>query len=90
MKLFADKKLEGINTKVDNKNKIKRYIQFCFGCLLVAISFNLFLSPNELVPGGVGGFSIILNELISINKSILILGINILLLVLIYIFLGKI
>ena len=90
MKLFADKKLEGINTKVDNKNKIKRYIQFCFGCLLVAISFNLFLSPNELVPGGVGGFSIILNELISINKSILILGINILLLVLSYIFLGKI
>ena len=51
MKLFTNKKLEGINAKVDNKNKVKRYIQFCFGCLLVAISFNLFLSPNELVPG---------------------------------------
>ena len=87
---FANEKLENISKKIDDKNIIKRYIQFCFGCFLVAVAFNLFLSPNELVPGGVSGFSIILNEVFGINKSILILGIDLLLLILSYIFLGKI
>ncbi len=90
MKLFANKKLEDIEKMVDNKNIVRRYIKFCTGCLIVAIAFNLFLSPNELVPGGVGGASIIVNEIYKINKSVFILVIDLLLLILSYIFLGKV
>lgn len=81
--------IEQVRDKIDNKSKFKRYAQFCLGCLLVAISFNLFLAPNDLVPGGVSGFSVIINHLLGINKSIIILGLSLFLLILSYIFLGK-
>lgn len=89
MKLFMNHKLEKISIKVDNKDKIKRYIQLCIGCLLISMSFNMFLASNELVPGGISGFSIILNEVFGINKSIIILSMDLILLVLSYLFLGK-
>lgn len=89
MGLFTNKKLALIHKRIENKSKVKRYIEFLFGCLLVAIAFNLFLSPNDLVSGGVSGLSIILSHLFSINKSTFILITNLFLLVLSYIFLGK-
>ena len=49
MGFFTNKKLALIHKRIENKSKIKRYIEFLFGCLLVAIAFNLFLSPNDLV-----------------------------------------
>ena len=89
MNFLKPSNIEQVRDKIDNKSKFKRYAQFCLGCLLVAISFNLFLAPNDLVPGGVSGFSVIINHLLSINKSIIILGLSLLLLILSYIFLGK-
>ena len=90
MKFFTNRSLENIDKKIDNKNIVRRYTKFCIGCLIVAIAFNLFLSPNELVPGGVGGASIIINEVFRINKSVFILVIDLLLLILSFIFLGKV
>lgn len=89
MNFLKPNNIEQVRDKIDNKSKFKRYAQFCLGCLLVAISFNLFLASNDLVPGGVSGFSVIINHLFGINKSIIILGLSLLLLILSYIFLGK-
>lgn len=89
MNFLKPSNIEQVRDKIDNKSKFKRYAQFCLGCLLVAISFNLFLAPNDLVPGGVSGFSVIINHLLGINKSIIILGLSLLLLILSYVFLGK-
>lgn len=89
MNLFSNKKLEKIQERINQKSKLGRYIQFTLGCLILAISFNLFLSPNDLVTGGVSGVSIILNHLFSINTSTFILIANVLLLILSYFLLGK-
>ncbi len=90
MGFFMNRKLSKIKEKIDNKSKVKRYIEFCIGCFIVAVAFNLFLSPNELVPGGVGGISIILNKLFGLNKSVVILIASLILLLMSYIFLGKV
>lgn len=89
MEFFINQKLQKIKERVENKSRIKRYTQFCVGCFLVAVSFNLFLSPNDLVPGGVSGFSIILDHLFHINKSLVILIASLILLVMSYFFLGR-
>ena len=89
MNFLKPNNIEQVRDKIDNKSKFKRYAQVCLGCLLVAISFNLFLASNDLVPGGVSGFSVIINHLFGINKSIIILGLSLFLLILSYIFLGK-
>lgn len=89
MEFFINQKLQKIKERVENKSRIKRYTQFCVGCFLVAVSFNLFLSSNDLVPGGVSGFSIILDHLFHINKSLVILIASLILLVMSYFFLGR-
>ena len=52
---------KAIVNNIYQHSKIKRYTQFIFGCLLVALAFNLFYSPNNIVAGGVSGLSIVLN-----------------------------
>lgn len=89
MSWFKNKQLELLKERINNKSKLKRYTSFCFGCLIMAIAFNLFLSPNDIVSGGVSGISIILNHTFSINRSTFILITNLFLLVLSYQFLGK-
>lgn len=86
---FKNKKLEAIKEKVNNKSKVKRYTSFILGCLILSIAFNLFLAPNDIVSGGVSGISIILNHIISINRSAFMLITNVFLLILSYRFLGK-
>ena len=82
-------KAEDILEEIDKKEIVKRYVTFCIGCLIVAIAFNLFLVDNDLVPGGVGGIAIICKRLFGINASVLILIVDLLLLLLSYILLGK-
>lgn len=71
------------------KKKIKRYVSFILGCLLVAISYNAFLANHDLVPGGISGLAIILNHLIGINNALFVLLVGIFLLVISYFLLGK-
>lgn len=89
MKLFSKTKLEDAELKLNKKSRVGRYLTFILGCLLLSISFNLFLSPNDLVPGGVSGIAIILNDLFGITTSTFIFIVNISLLVLSYFLLGK-
>lgn len=70
--------------KVNKKSNIKRYIEFIIGCFIVSIAYNLFLSPNTIVSGGVGGIAIITNKIFGLNNSLTILLLDILLLIVSY------
>lgn len=74
---------------IQNKSHFKRLISLFIGVLLIAISYNVFLAPNNLVPGGVGGVAILINSIVEIDDSIIILVANMLLLVLSFSLLGK-
>lgn len=89
MGLFTKRKLDRIVKRINSKSKISRYIEFCIGCFLISIAFNLFLSPNDLVPGGVGGISILLNHLFGFDPASVILICDIFLLILSYFLLGR-
>ncbi len=84
---FFLKNKEFIN--YNTKKTFKRYLEFLLGCLIIAISYNMFISPNNLVPGGVGGIAVILNSLFGLNNSTVMIILNIVLLVVSLILLGK-
>ena len=71
------------------KMKIKQYKTFLFGLIISTFSFNLFLSRNNLVTGGVSGLSIVANRIFQIPESVFILVMNVLLIVASYLLLGK-
>lgn len=89
MRIFSQNKNFRILEEIREKSKYKRLVRFIIGCFLVAIAYNLFLAPNDIVAGGVGGIAIILNELFKFDYSTVILIGNIILLIISYIFLGK-
>ncbi len=70
------------------KDKITRYASFFTGLFLVALAFNIFLLPSEVVYG-VSGIAVILNKLCQLDPSIVIMIGSILLLLLSVITLGK-
>ena len=71
------------------KSNIKRIVFLLVGLLLYALSFNIFLSPNELVFGGISGLSIIFKSLFNLDTSIFIFIANSIILILSYLLLGK-
>lgn len=72
-----------------HKHKIKELIEFIVGCFLVALAFSLFMSPNNIVAGGVSGFSLILKHYFGFDTSIVIFVCNVILIILSYFILGK-
>lgn len=89
MSIFSKLRVHQALKEIEKKTKVKRYINFTLGCLLVAIAYNLFLASNDIVSGGIGGIAIILNELIGISNALVMLIFNIFLLILSYFLLGK-
>ena len=89
MGIFSKLRTKAALEKVEKKTKLKRYVNFTIGCLLMAIAYNLFLASNDIVSGGVGGIAIILNDLIGISNSLVMLICNVFLLILSYFLLGK-
>ena len=89
MKFLSRNKNFKILEQIKEKSNYKRLFKFIIGCFLIAISYNLFLAPNDLVAGGVGGIAIILNELLGLDYSTVILLGNTILLIISLIFLGK-
>ncbi len=88
MNIFLKQKPSDVLAKVNKNHSILRYSQFIIGMLLVAAAFNLFLSPNDLVPGGVSGIAIILEALFGLDPSTVILIAGIILLISSYFLLG--
>jgi uncharacterized membrane-anchored protein YitT (DUF2179 family) len=71
------------------KKNFLRLFYFVSGLLLFSISFTCFLSPNNLVFGGVSGIAIIFKELFNFNTSLFILVVSIFLLLISFLVLGK-
>lgn len=90
--LFFKKKSkidENIIKAIYQKFRIRRYIQLFIGVFILAIGFNLFLSPNEIVSGGVAGLSIITEHLFNLDPSTFIYITSSILLIVSFFALGK-
>ena len=88
MNLFSKNKTNFVEY-INKKSYKKRLIQFIIGCLIIALAYNLFIAPNDLVPGGVGGIAIILDNLFGFNNALSVLVLNIFLLIASYFLLDK-
>lgn len=75
--------------RVYEKDRIKRFLELCLGLLILSFAFNIFCRPNNLVPGGLSGISIITESLFGFNPSTFILISNIILIILSFFTLGK-
>lgn len=73
---------------INKKNDLIRYAYFIIGVLIVAIGYNAFVLPTNIVYG-VGGIGVILKKLYNIDPSITILIGSIILLILSLLLLGK-
>lgn len=73
--------------KIIDQNILKRYSTMIVSMYFLAIAYNLFILPNDIVTGGVGGLAVLFKDII--NPSIFILFINFILLIISYIILGK-
>lgn len=67
----------------------KDILQVIFGSFILALSFQIFLLPNEIISGGVSSLSIIIYEVIGLSPAITQYLFNIPLLIMSFIFLGK-
>lgn len=77
MNVFSKNKDLKFLEYINRKSYLKRLIQFAIGCFIIALSYNIFIASNDLVPGGVGGVAIILNYLFNIENFISIFIVNI-------------
>lgn len=91
MLFFKKRKIvdENILKKINERDRIKRYTFLIIGCFLLAISFNLFFSPFNLVTGGVSGLAIVLENAFGISSVKFIVVSYILLLMISYCMLSK-
>lgn len=85
MKLFQ-KARDNILEKIENKNLIRRYLLLIVGIFIYAVSYNVFLTPNNLVIGGSGGIALIIKD--YLDPTITILCVSALALLFTYAFLG--
>ncbi|MGC6769671.1 YitT family protein [Enterococcus sp. LJL128] len=71
------------------KNSIKDTLYVTVGSFLLAAAINSIMLPMSIVSGGVTGLSIVLNHLFNLDPALVLYAINIPLLILCFIFLGK-
>lgn len=76
-------------TKKQVVHEIISWLLMTLGTVLVAAGVYFFKSPNHFATGGVSGISIVLAKFIPLNQSTLVMLINVALLILGFIFLGK-
>ena len=86
-KKLRRKRIEKILENVEKKNLVKRYFLLAWGCVIVALAFNVFFKQYGIVCFGVSGLSIVA-EHFGIPSVLFILIFNILLLILSYFTLG--
>lgn len=87
LKELRDKKLNKVIKGVNKKNIISRYFWLFIGCFIVAFAFNVFFLQYNLVCIGITGLSIVLQKYMEPSKLIFIINIG--LIILSFIILGK-
>ena len=92
-KKVREKRKLRADTVLHSNNKVLRWIVdvilIIVGAGLYAVGLHCFATPNNIASGGVGGISIIINELTDINVGIMYGAINVPLIIIGLIFLGK-
>lgn len=81
--------MENVLSIVNNKNKIKRFLFVVVGAFIAAVSFNLFIYPNDIVFGGLTGVSVIITHFIPVSVSFVIFVLSFVLLLVGAVFLGR-
>lgn len=76
-----------MNRKKFLKNVIRYIILICL-MFVLAVNYNLFLNPNNIISGGTNGISIIIQELFDIDPAIFILVVSSIILIFSFIILG--
>lgn len=71
------------------ESKLLNLLLLIVGIEILAVSINMFYAPHEIAAGGATGIAILLEATFGFNISIVVMLINIVMLVLSYIFLGK-
>ena len=71
------------------KKLLKNILLIIIGSVMYAFALSLFLTPNKIAPGGVSGIAIMANHLTGIGVGVFLFLINIPLLIIGYIKLGK-
>lgn len=89
MNLFSKTKDIRFMEYINRKSIVKRTTEFVIGCFIISLAYNIFVVPNNLVPGNVGGLAVIINRLFGFSNSMIIFILNIFLLITSYILLGK-
>ncbi len=81
--------MKEVLNKIDHKNMVMRYLMLIIALFLLALAYNLFFVSGKIVTGGVSGLAIIIEEILHISPSLFIFVVNILLILISFIFLGK-
>ena len=68
---------------------IKKTLYITFAITLISICVNMFLAPHDIAAGGFTGLAIILEELLGVERSVVILICNAAILLVTFVFLGK-
>ena len=76
-------------TKKFKKRSWMRWIVFLIALEIIAISINFFYGPINIAAGGSTGISILVDAVWGINRSVTVFIVNVLMLILAAIFLGK-
>ena len=88
MKIRHRDKIDEILNRIYSKNRLTRYSGLIVGCFLMAVGFNIFFLPLNIVYGGVSGVSIVTDKLFGWSPSLFILILNVFLLITSFITLG--
>ena len=81
--------MDSIKSIFNEKGSISKIIIFLIGVFIISINYNLFIRPNNFVLGGASGLSIIFNATFGFDPVITLYILNIIFLILAFIFLGK-
>lgn len=73
----SNKYLQLIAPPVISVHTLKDYALITLGSLILAIGYGIFIVPHNIVPGGIFGLSIVINQLINLPIGTIALCINI-------------
>lgn len=73
----------------ETRQFIWTYAKIIFALFILGVAINMFLGPHHIAAGGVSGLGILLEAAFGFDRAIVILVLNIAMLVLALLFLGK-
>jgi uncharacterized membrane-anchored protein YitT (DUF2179 family) len=68
---------------------IKNYLQLTVGAVILAVSFNVFMAPQQISPGGITGLTLIITNYTDWSDGLILLILQILMIFLGFWFLGR-